>query len=538
VSDEPLGVEAFRCAAGRLVVATRVWPGVAHERQRARDDERRKHGPSARHYDEMPVREWDAWLPETVRHYVLLEGETRRSITPEAGREYHDADFDLARDGRRLVSCRRDRGVDRIDDGALDVFDLDTGGIVRLGVASRTTFYAPRIAPDGHRIVSARHVRQDRDHGPVNLWLHDTDRPDDPGRMVAPQWDVHPQPEAWDGGDIVCTADVAGRVPVFRVTIEGAVVRLTEGGSHRDLRGLPGGGVAGTHHSLLRPPEPFVLRESPEQVATLSGFEGTGLAEWTELEVVSNAPDGRRVRSFLMTPTDPPQAPRPCLLWIHGGPVGQSSDGWHWRWNPLVAAAAGYAVALPNPRGSTGVDQAFVDGVWNNRWGAECYEDLMAVTDALADRADLDETRLVAMGGSFGGYMANWIGTRTDRFAALVSHAGIFHLPAFADTTDLPAWFHLEQTCTPDDPDFARYSPHAFIDGWRTPVLIIHGEKDYRVPISEALLLFEALRRRGVPAELLVFPDENHWIRKPRNARAWYRCWLEFLDRHLEGGTS
>ena len=534
VTDEPLGVSAFRYAAGRMVVATRVWPGVDDAAQREHDATRSKHGPSALHYTEMPVRYWDAWLPTQARHFVVYDAAGRRSLTPDAGREYERGDFDLAPDGRRFVVCHETTGVDRVPDEALDVFDLDTGDRVRLGAAPRTAFYGPRFAPDGVRLVSSRHVRQDRDMGPVRLWLHDVTKPDDPGRMLAPDWDLHPSAQCWDGDAVVCIADCAGRVPLFRVGLDDTVERLTEDASHRDVRRLPDGGFVGVRHAILHPPEPFALRDGEVEVlANLSGFEGADFATWSEFDVASNAADGRAVRSFYVTPTADADGPRPCLLWIHGGPVGQFSDGWHWRWNPLVAVAEGYAVAMPNPRGSTGVDQAFIDGVWNNAWGAECYQDLCAVADALEASPDIDRGRIAAMGGSFGGYMSNWVGTQTDRFAALVTHASIYHLPAFSDTTDLPGWFHLEQACLPDDPAFSKYSPHAFVDGWKTPVLIIHGEQDYRVPISEALLLFEALQRRGVDSELLVYPDENHWISKPRNIRSWYRAWLAFIARQM-----
>jgi dipeptidyl aminopeptidase/acylaminoacyl peptidase len=198
--------------------------------------------------------------------------------------------------------------------------------------------------------------------------------------------------------------------------------------------------------------------------------------------------------------------------------------------------AAGYAVALPNPRGSTGLGNDFANGVWNNRWGAECYTDLVSVTDDLAGRGDIDADRIGAMGGSFGGYMANWIGGQTDRFRCLVSHAGLYHLPAFHGTTDHPAFFTHEQGCDPySDPEaFSRFSPHAFVATWKSPVLIIHGERDFRVPVSEALLLFERLRAQGVDAELAIFPDENHWILKPHNARAWYGEVLRFLSEKLD----
>ncbi|MCA9528179.1 MAG: prolyl oligopeptidase family serine peptidase, partial [Myxococcales bacterium] len=144
------------------------------------------------------------------------------------------------------------------------------------------------------------------------------------------------------------------------------------------------------------------------------------------------------------------------------------------------------------------------------------------------------------MGGSFGGYMTNLIGTRTDRFAALVSHAGIYHYPQFRGTTDEPAWFAFGFGFEPEDDEdaFTRHSPHRHISGWRTPTLVLHGDRDYRVPVGEALALFEALQRHGVESELVIFPDENHWIMRPANVVAWYEAWLAFCAPRvgLSGG--
>ena len=226
----------------------------------------------------------------------------------------------------------------------------------------------------------------------------------------------------------------------------------------------------------------------------------------------------------------------PTLLWIHGGPIGMTADAWHWRWNPMLAVAQGYAVVQPNPRGSTGFGQPFVQGIWGNVWGDQCYKDLMAVTDAVAARPDVDPNRMMAMGGSFGGYMTNWIGTQTQRFKCLITHACVTTMAQFTGTTDHPAWWYLEmggEDPYGDPAAYDRYAPIRHIKQWKTPALIIHGEKDYRCPIGEGLNLFEALQYHGVPSELLVFPDENHWIMKPRNIVVWYDTVLGFIKRHL-----
>jgi dipeptidyl aminopeptidase/acylaminoacyl peptidase len=225
------------------------------------------------------------------------------------------------------------------------------------------------------------------------------------------------------------------------------------------------------------------------------------------------------------------------LLWIHGGPIGMSGDAWHWRWNPLLAVAAGYTVVQPNPRGSTGFGQEFVQGIWGNVWGDQCFKDIMAVTDALAQRADVDASRIMAMGGSFGGYMTNWIGTQTDRFKCLVTHASIVTMANFTGVTDDPAFWYMfmgGENPYSDMLAFDRYAPIRHISNWKTPALIIHGEQDYRCPVSEGLMLFEALQYHGVDSELLVFPDENHWIMKPKNIVAWYDNVLRFVGTHMK----
>jgi dipeptidyl aminopeptidase/acylaminoacyl peptidase len=213
-----------------------------------------------------------------------------------------------------------------------------------------------------------------------------------------------------------------------------------------------------------------------------------------------------------------------------------SGDGWHWRWNALLAVAQGYMVVQPNPRGSTGFGQEFVQGIWGNVWGDQCYRDLMAVADALEQREDVDAARIMAMGGSFGGYMTNWIGTQTKRFRCLVTHASIVTMASFTGTTDHPAWWYLEmggENPYADPAGYDRFAPIRHIRQWKTPTLIVHGELDYRCPIGEGLNLFEALQYHGVDSELVVFPDENHWIMKPRNIVAWYQNVLGFLARHM-----
>jgi dipeptidyl aminopeptidase/acylaminoacyl peptidase len=556
LTDEPLGVDAFRfaAAADRLVVVAPVLPGVAHDEQRKTATERAKHGPTGLHYTRMPVRLWDHWIPEAAPHVVAYDGEGggRRDLTPDADREHRehwfDVQWDVSPDGSRVVVTRARVGADRIDDHALRVIDAATGASRVIGDAASQQLTSPRFSPDGARIAVQRHVRSRERAGSDRLWVYDVRTGE--GRGVATDWDYSPVLGAWtpDGKAIVCTAAHHGREPVFRIDVDtGKVTRVTSeqsGGCHMDVHVLADGKtVAGIRHRLLHPPAPFSVPlaagATPRILGDLTGFseaDGARFARWQEIEVTAD--DGTAVPSFFLLPAGhrDGDSPLPGLMWIHGGPIHHNCDGWHWRWNALVAASHGYALTLPNPAGSTGYGQAMIERIWNNRWGADCYTDLMKVADWMEAHPAIDRTRIGAMGGSFGGYMANWIGGQTDRFRCLVTHASLFALSQFHGPTDVPAWLLLELGCSPyDDLErFDRYSPHRFVKNWKTPTLVIHGEKDYRVPVGEGLTLFEALQMHGVESELLVFPDENHWVLRPRNAKLWYRTWQQFVGRYLQ----
>ena len=195
--------------------------------------------------------------------------------------------------------------------------------------------------------------------------------------------------------------------------------------------------------------------------------------------------------------------------------------------------ARGYAVLLPDPALSTGYGVEFLQRGWG-AWGGRPFTDLMTVTDVTIERPEIDRSRTAAMGGSFGGYMANWVATQTDRFRAIVTHASLWHLDAFAGTTDEPSFWHREF----GDPlqkqeRYLENSPHLRAESIRTPMLVIHGDKDYRVPIGEALRLWNDLGRCSVPAKFLYFPDENHWILTPGHIKVWYQTIEAFLAEHV-----
>jgi dipeptidyl aminopeptidase/acylaminoacyl peptidase len=427
-----------------------------------------------------------------------------------------------------------------VGDHPLVVFDLDARTHKVLPQGPNTDNDGARFSPDGRTIATVRTTRSTQKA--VRPTLMRIDEAGD-ARELALDWDRWPHLHGWtpDGSKLLVTADDKGLVPVFAVDAQtGRVERLTPreaGGAHADVHALPQGGFACSRSSLLDAPECWVhdgrAGAAPRALARLSNFTPAG--DWAEIEsITTTSTDGTAIQSWITRPKKPGR--HPVLLWIHGGPIGMSGDGWHWRWNSLLAVAQGYTVVQPNPRGSTGFGQAFVQGIWGNVWGDQCFKDLMAVTDAIERRADVDPGRIMAMGGSFGGYMTNWIGTQTERFRCLVTHASIVTMAQFTGTTDHPAWWYLEmggENPYADPAGYDRYAPIRHIAKWKTPTLILHGEQDYRCPLGEALNLFEALQYHGVDSELAIFPDENHWILKPHNIVAWYENVLGFIGRHM-----
>jgi dipeptidyl aminopeptidase/acylaminoacyl peptidase len=258
----------------------------------------------------------------------------------------------------------------------------------------------------------------------------------------------------------------------------------------------------------------------------LSGYQLTPLEE---LSVESL--DKTRISAFVVKPPDFTDTKKyPVLFLIHGGPQSAWGESWSYRWNAQVFAGAGYLVVMPNPRGSTGYGQKFIDDI-NSDWGGKPYDDIMAVVDHVAGLKYADPDRMAAAGGSYGGYMADWLLGHTNRFKAIVSHDGVFDLRSMAGETEelwFPQWeFHSMPW---DNPDlYAKWSPSFYVKDFKTPTLVFHGELDYRVPVGQGLQLFTALQMQKVPSKIVLFPDEGHWVLKPQNSVLWYSQFLEWV---------
>jgi dipeptidyl aminopeptidase/acylaminoacyl peptidase len=511
-----------------------------------------------------PVRYWDHDLgPDADRRFAfsladVADGTADLRQLTGAGRELDEASAALSPDGATLVTTWTvaDAGAARRE--TLVAIDTTTGERRTLVDDPDAEAGHPAVSPDGRWVAYVTSSITSPTEAPVvRLGLVALDGSGEP-EILADDWDRWPTGATWlpDSSGLLVTADEDGRGPVFLLTLDAdraavTVERVTaDAATFSDVVVAPDGvAFYALRASYAAPAEPvrvdlaaFVAsgvpgeREPVAAVALPSPAPAPALPG-TLTEVETTAADGSRVRGWLALPEGASSAaPAPLLLWIHGGPLN-SWNAWSWRWNPWLMVARGYAVLLPDPALSTGYGQEFVQRGWG-AWGDAPYTDLMAITDAVETRDDVDATRTAAMGGSFGGYMANWVAGHTDRFRAIVTHASLWALDQFGPTTDA-AWYWAREM-TPEMGE--QHSPHRYVGDIRTPMLVVHGDKDYRVPIGEGLRLWqELLTKSGLPAaddgttvhRFLYFPHENHWVLKPQHAKVWYAGVLAFLAEHV-----
>lgn len=532
----PGGIETV-CTARRTetaVVTARLLPSA-----RSVDDDRRlRELRNSRRVTAIlrtgyPVRYWDKDLGPEEPH--LVRASDSRDLTARPGAALRDVRFDISPDGRFLVTTWRQPGAEAAERAVLMYVDLDTGERHVIADDPAADLEDPVVSPDGSAVAFTREALSTADRPPeITLqYLRFGDQP----VTLTDQWDRWPTSVTWsyDSTSLVVTADHNGRAPVFGIDVAtSAVTQLTHDDfSYTDVVAAPDGAVYAVRSSVTAPPHP--VRIDPDGAITVLPCVGSPKLPGTVTDMSATTSDGTRVRSWLVLPEDTAQAP--LLVWIHGGPM-DSWNGWTWGWNPWLMAAQGYAVLLPDPALSTGYGQQFVQRGWG-AWGGPPFDDLMTITDAVCTHPRVDSAHIAAMGWSFGGYLANWVAGHTDRFAAIVSQAGLWAMDHFGPTTDIAYYWRRELT-----PEMAaENSPHHFVGAIRTPMLLIYGDKDYRVPIGQGMRLwYELLTESGLPAtdegsphRFLYFPSEGHQVLAPQHIKLWYQMVAAFLAEHVLG---
>lgn len=362
-------------------------------------------------------------------------------------------------------------------------------------------------------------------------------------REIAPNWDRSPDNIALSpsGDTIFCTADDLGQKPLFAVSIAGGnITRLTGKGMVSSFS-VGEQGIVYAQNNVNAPDQLFSIDFSGNQPLALTPHNLKTLAEvqFGEFEQFSfKGWNDETVYGHVVKPWNYKKGKKyPVAFIVHGGPQGSMGNDWHYRWNPAIFAGMGYAVVFIDFHGSTGYGQKFTDSI-SGDWGGKPLEDLQkGWAHALKTFSFLDGSKACALGASYGGYMMNWIaGNWPDAFQCIVNHDGIFDNRSMAYTTE-ELWFdewEMGGTAYDVPENYERHNPVNHVKNWKTPMLVIHGEKDYRVPPEQGIATFTALQRRGIPSQLLMFPDENHWVLKPQNSVQWHETVQAWMQRWLK----
>ena len=513
--------------------------------------EKRAKDPVKAHVTEDRVyRYWDRWLTEGEKpHIFVLDLATRRmtDATPQ-GTGWFDlmdpcGQYDISPDGTEIAfAANSSRPPHQLLRWAIYTAPASGKGPVTCLTPEGTPpksadFWRPRYSPDGTSIYYGMQRDPYFYADKVRIVRHD--RASKTHTVLTEDWDR--SPAAWElakDGTVILEAEDRGRVLLFAMPAGGGTPNpLTEQGTVSGLKIGRDGRVYFTLQTISAAPEATSIRLDGKELRKLTGFNDAllsevALGEVREIEFAGA--DGNRVQMFVVLPPGfDPKRKWPLVHVIHGGPHGIAGDNFHFRWNPQAFAAPGYVVACVNFHGSTSWGQDFA-AVIQGGHGDKPYTDIMRATDFLLETGYIDEKRMAATGGSYGGYLVCWIAGQTGRFACLINHAGVFDLIA-EYASDITQGRHQAYGGEPWDRLDAidRWNPARFARGFTTPMLVIHGERDYRVPHTQALAVYNIYKAKGVDARLLFFPDENHWVLKPRNSLVWNREVHAWLKRYL-----
>ncbi len=529
-------------------------------------DEAEKNPVKARVFSRLFFRHWDSYVEDRRQHLLVCEFDPAsmtagqpRDVTPGDRDAYPTSttfsvgdDFCFSPDGTHLVFTAvpaRHEAWDTDHDLCRVPVEGGTGDWQKLGRFAAAEG-APVFSPDGRQLAFRAQSRAGYEADKWSIYTVDTDPAGAwtaPPRNLTRDLDRSAESVHW------CALDGAPPRIAFLCQENGRMVWYTTGDRgftpHREATSVDALSFDRAGHNyvflgsrLNQPPEVFAGSGGSAVCVSNANTARVEEIDWGSVESVAvPGADNVPMQMWIITPPGfDPTKRWPLAFLVHGGPQGAWMDSWSFRWNPELWAAQGYVVALPNPRGSTGFGQKYTDEI-SGDWGGKCYDDLMAGLAGLEAKPYIDSARMFAAGASFGGYMVNWFQGKTDKFRTLITHCGVFNFDSMYATTE-ELWFDEYEHGGPpwgaERHAYEAHSPHRLAAHFRTPMLIIHNDLDFRVPVSEGLQLFTTLQRRGVPSKMINFPDEGHWVLKPANSRFWHEQIFDWLRKYCPPGPA
>jgi dipeptidyl aminopeptidase/acylaminoacyl peptidase len=550
VTHLPVDLDTYRLSDDEktLVFSTETFPDcptLACTEQKAAD--RKKKKGSGKLYDELFIRHWDTWKEGTRSHlfaYVIGDDPAKTKdlmagMKADApSKPWGDAsEYTFTPDHKSVVFTARESKTEALSTD-LDLFLVGLDGRAaakKLTTDNRATDTTPVFSPDGKWLAYLAMKRPGYEADKQTVMLREW--PSGKTRALTEAWDHSAEQLAFsaDGRALYALADDTGQRSLFSIdAATGDVTRLVHDGNIAEVA-TAGGAIVYLRDALKAPADVFLLAVTPKQLTFVNkdALKDITFGDFEQFDF--QGAGGDKVYGFIVKPVGfDAKKKYPLAYLIHGGPQGSFGNHFHYRWNPEIYAAKGYVAVMIDFHGSTGYGQAFTDAIRDD-WGGKPFEDLQLGLAAVAKKYGfVDDKRVCALGASYGGYMINWIaGNWPDRFKCLVNHDGnLDERMAYFDTEELwfPEWEH-KGTPWENPAGYAKSNPIDHVAKWKTPMLVVHGGRDYRVVDTQGMATFTALQRRGIPSKFLYFPDENHWVLKPANSIQWHETVLGWLDQ-------
>ncbi len=556
VTSVPTGAGALKWFPDgtKLAFVTPVWTDlVKWEDQEQRRKEREESKMSARVWSRAPIAYWDRYLDDREPHLfsIALEGSEPEAISRLTGfhlskQDYSSSSYDISPDGLELAFVANvDRSGIEPNHDLIAVAACGCKPARNLTATNPADDTAPRYSPDGRWLAYG--AQQTRGFYADRARLLLLDREGGGTRDLSGDWDRSVGTLLWarDSRSLYSGIDDAATNRIYRFELKapGRPRAVTTNPSFSGLAIATGpkarGAAVALRQSFSEPPTLVGLDLATGAARRLSDFNDAALSNVTQGRVESvsySGAGGAPIQMWVIYPPDFDATKKyPVLMLLHGGPHNGIQDSMQWRWNAQVFASWGYVVTWHNFHGSSGFGQAFGDSINPDRI-SKPYEDTIKAAEWLAGKPWADAGRMVAAGGSYGGFLASTLLGRPHPFKALVAHAAVYN-----SYTQIAADYGAEKDrffeFWENPAEFARYSPHVGAGSFDTPTLVIHGQQDLRVPVNHGIELFNTLQKRGVPSKMMYFPDENHWILKPRNSLFWYSSVREWIEQYAPPGA-